>query len=211
VRVREPFNAATHAVGVLAAIVGLVFLVRQAQGALATTAYAVYGASLVLLYLASTLYHSLPVSEAARTWLRKLDHGAVFLLIAGSYTPVTLLALPPGWGWSIFGVVWGVTAVGIVTKTITVELPRWADVAIYVSLGWVAVVGVKPLVDAVSWAGLAWLAAGGLAYTVGAIIYATDWPDPLPEKVGAHGIWHLFVLAGSAFHYVFVAGYVPNT
>lgn len=208
--IREPFNTVSHGLGVLAAVAGLVFLVWQAEGALATTAYAVYGSCLVLVYVASTTYHALPVSERGVRLLRRFDQSAVFLMIAGSYTPICLLALPPGWGWTIFGVVWGLTAVGIVTKNIYATLPSWATVGIYLAMGWTSLVAVKPMLAVFSWTGLTWLVAGGVAYTLGAIVYAAEWPDPLPDHVGHHGIWHLFVLAGSAFHFVFMVGFVPN-
>lgn len=207
---REPFNAWSHAPAVLAAAVGLVVLVWKAEGALATTAYAVYGASLVLVFLASTLYHALPLDRQGVKTLQRVDHSAVFLVIAGSYTPICLLALPPGWGWSLFGVVWALTAVGIVTRTLVDEVPPWASVAVYLAMGWTAIVAVGPMLSVFSWTGLAWLLAGGLAYSVGAVVYATEWPDPLPGHVGAHGLWHLFVIAGSVFHYIFMVGYVPN-
>ncbi len=208
--IREPFNAFSHLVGAVAALVGLVVLVVQAEGALATTAYTVYGVSLVLVFLASSVYHALPVSREARRLLRRFDHSAIYLVIAGTYTPIALLALPPGWGWTIFGVVWSFAAVGIVTKNVWLDQPAWVTVAVYLVMGWTAVVAVKPMIDVFSWTGLAWVAAGGLAYTIGAIVYATEWPDPLPDHIGHHGLWHLFVLAGSALHFVFVVAYVPN-
>jgi hemolysin III len=208
--IHEPFNAVSHGLGAVLSLVGLVYLVYQAEGAMATAAMAVYGASLTVLYLASTLHHGVPGEGRVRRVLRRLDHTAIFLLIAGTYTPVALLALPAGWGWTLFGIVWGLTAVGVVTRNVFLDLPRWAVVGIYLAMGWTALVALKPMVSVFSWSALAWLAGGGLAYTIGAIIYATERPDPMPETVGAHGIWHLFVLAGSAFHYVFIAGYVPH-
>jgi hemolysin III len=208
--VHEPFNAASHGIGVPLSVLGLVYLVVQADGALATAAVAVYGVSLTALYLASTLHHGVPGEGRIRRVLRRLDHTAIFLLIAGTYTPVALLALPPGWGWTLFGIVWGLTAVGIVTKNLFLEMPRWGTVSIYLAMGWTALVAVKPMFTVFSWSALAWLAGGGLFYSVGAVIYATGWPDPMPDKIGAHGIWHLFVLAGSALHFVFIAGYVPQ-
>lgn len=206
---REPFNALSHSVGILAALAGLIFLVWQAEGALATIAYATYGASLVFVFAASTLYHALPVSERARRVLRRVDHSAVFLVIAGTYTPVCLLALPAGWGWSLFGVVWSLTAVGIVTKNLLPQMPRWGTVAIYLAMGWTAVVALKPMLAIFSWQALFWLFAGGIVYTLGAIVYGVRWPDPLPDHVGFHGVWHVLVLAGSLAHFVFIAAYVP--
>jgi hemolysin III len=206
--VHEPFNAASHAIAVPLSLAGLVYLVVQADGALATAATAVYGGSLTALYLASTLHHGVPGEGRVRRVLRRLDHTAIFLLIAGTYTPVTLLALPPGWGWTLFGIVWGLTAVGIVTRNVYFDVPRWVSVAIYIAMGWTALAAAKPMIDVFPWSALAWLAGGGIAYTLGAIVYATEWPDPMPDTIGAHGIWHLFVLAGSTLHYVFIAGYV---
>lgn len=205
----EPFNAVSHSVGVVGAVFALVFLVWQAEGAFATTAYAVYGASLVFVFAASTLYHALPVSPRARRVLQRVDHSAVFVVIAGSYTPVCLLALPTGWGSALLGVVWSLTAVGVVTKTVFPQLPRWATVGIYLAMGWTAIVALKPMFAVFSWAGLAWLFAGGIVYTLGALVYGLKWPDPLPDHVGFHGVWHVFVLAGSVSHFVFIAWYVP--
>lgn len=207
---REPFNAVTHGLGLLAAVVGLVFLVLQAESATATTAYAIYGGSLVLVFLASTLYHAVPASENVYRILRRLDHSAIYVIIAGTYTPVALLAFTPGWGWTILGIVWSLAIAGIVTRNLLSEIPRWANVAIYLGLSWLVLVAIEPLLEAFGWTALTWLGLGGLLYTVGAIVYATERPDPLPDKVGFHGLWHLFVLGGSAFHYVFIAGYVPD-
>ncbi len=206
---REPFNAISHSVGIVAALAGLVFLVWQADGWLATLAYATYGTTLVIVFCASTVYHALPVSRRWRRVLRRVDHSAVFLVIAGTYTPVCLLALPTGWGWTLMGIVWSLTAVGIVTKNLVPEMPRWGTVAIYLAMGWTALVALKPMLAVFSWQGLAWLFAGGIVYTLGAIVYGTRWPDPLPEHVGFHGVWHLFVLAGALSHFVFIAAYVP--
>jgi hemolysin III len=208
-RVREPFEAWSHAVGAALALAGLVYLLVQAEGARQAVAYAVYGSSLVLLYLASALYHGLPGHETLRSQLHRLDHSAIFLLIAGTYTPPTLLALNPAWGWSLFGVVWGLAAVGVVLRVAWTSPPRRLLTGIYLAMGWLVLVGIEPLVETFPLEAIAWLVAGGLAYTVGAVVYAAERPDPWPDRVGFHGLWHLFVLAGSAFHYVFVAGYVP--
>ncbi|MDX1611309.1 MAG: hemolysin III family protein [Candidatus Thermoplasmatota archaeon] len=208
--IREPFNALSHFLGVLLGIAGLVYLVIQADGALETVAFTVYGVALILLYLSSTLYHALPVGPKTLQVLRRLDHSAIYLFIAGTYTPVCLVALSPGWGWSIFAVVWSLALTGVVVRNLAWKMPRWVYTALYLALGWVAIVGVKPLVDTFPWHGLALLVLGGLAYTVGAVIYATEWPDILPDHVGHHGIWHLSVLSGTGFHYAFIAAYVAG-
>ena len=206
--IREPFNAISHGIGVLLSIAGLVYLVIVAEGALATVAMVLYGSSLVTLYGASTLYHALPLGDRGVRVMRQLDHSAIYLLIAGTYSPVCLVAAPPVWGWSLFGVVWGLALVGIILRNTVRSIPRWLYTSIYVAMGWTALVAVKPLLDAFTVDALLWLVAGGVAYTLGAVLYATKWPDLLPRHVGFHGIWHLFVLAGSVFHYVFIAVYV---
>lgn len=140
-----------------------------------------------------------------------LDHAAIFVLIAGSYTPITLVTLQqqnPTLAWTLFAVVWGFAVLGVAFKLVWIGAPRWVSVGLYLAMGWLAVAAIQPLVVAMPWQGVAWLAAGGLAYTVGAIVYARKWPDPFPRVFGYHELWHLFVLAGSACHFVMIARYV---
>jgi hemolysin III len=200
----ERFNIITHAVGAVLAAVGGVFLIIVAArdgdpGKIVSVS--IYAAMLLTLYLSSSLYHGL--HGAAKDVLRKLDHCAIYLLIAGSYTPFTLVTLRGAWGWSIFGVVWGLALVGIVQELCFAKGARILSLVIYVLMGWLALIGVKPLIVGLGWDGFIWLAAGGLFYTVGIAFYATD------HKVRhGHGVWHLFVLGGSACHYVAVLFYV---
>ena len=193
----EIANSVTHGVGFLAALAALPLLVvtaAQRGGAADVVGGAVFGSSMILLYLASTLYHAVP-APGARRWLRRLDHGAIFLLIAGTYTPFTLGVLGGGWGWSLFGVVWGLAAAGIAVKL--VAGPRWPvlSTALYVSMGWMVLIAIRPLWLRLPAAGMALLVAGGLAYTLGVVFYAQ------PSRRYAHAVWHLFVLAGSTFHF----------
>lgn len=206
----EAFSFWTHGVGVLFAVAGGVWLLVQAHGPLATTAVAVYTASLVALLSASTAHHAVQtVHGKERSGLmRRLDHVSIYLFIAGTYTPVTLLSIPPGWGWSLFGVVWGVALVGTLLKLFAPFTPRWATSGIYVAMGWIAVAGIKPLLDAFSVPALLLLLAGGVVYTVGAAGYALKKPDLWPKAVGAHGVWHVMVLVGASLHYAFIAAYV---
>lgn len=193
----ERFNGYTHLVGAVLALGGAVALVTLAAlkgDPWRIVSFAVYGSTLILLYLTSTLYHS--VRGRAKAVLRKLDHCTIYLLIAGTYTPFTLVTLRGPWGWSLFGAVWGLAAIGIAQECWLARGARLASLAIYLLMGWLALVALVPLLEALGWTGLAWLAAGGLAYTVGIVFYVFD--ERVPHF---HGVWHLFVLAGSAIHY----------
>ncbi len=203
---REPVNSLTHLAGILVAIAATVLLqVVTDGGALARVSLALFGASSVLLYTASTLLHSIRTDVAKETWLRRLDHGAIFVLIAGSYSPVVLIAMQPeaaAWGWVLFGVVWAAAVAGIVFKLLWIGAPRWLSTALYLLMGWLVIVAIVPVVRSLGPVNTWWLAAGGLFYTVGAVIYATKRPDPFPRVFGYHEIWHLFVLAGWSAHLV---------
>ncbi|MEO5691751.1 MAG: hemolysin III family protein [Usitatibacter sp.] len=193
----ERFNGYTHLVGAVLALGGAVALVTLAAlkgDPWRIVSFAVYGSTLILLYLTSTLYHS--VRGRAKAVLRKLDHCTIYLLIAGTYTPFTLVTLRGPWGWSLFGAIWGLAALGIAQECWLARGARLASLAIYLLMGWLALVALVPLLEALGWTGLAWLAAGGLAYTVGIVFYVFD--ERVPHF---HGVWHLFVLAGSAIHY----------
>lgn len=201
----EKFNTYSHLAGALLALVGSVVLV--VLGAFSgdvwkIVSFSIYGATLLLLYSFSTLYHNAAHGKA-KVFLQKLDHNAIYLLIAGSYTPFTLVSLRGPWGWSLFGVVWGLALLGISQELWLKKKTRLVSLVIYILMGWVALVAVVPLVAVLSWAGFAWLAAGGVAYTAGIIFFVYD-----NKFVHWHGIWHLFVLAGSALHYCAILLYV---
>lgn len=200
----EKFNSITHLAGAALALAGAVVLIVFAArlgDPWKIVSVSIYGAMLLVLYTTSTIYHS--VRGRAKDVLRKLDHCSIYLLIAGSYTPFTLVSLRGGWGWSLFGTIWGLALVGIVQEVWLARGARIWSLVIYVLMGWLALVAVMPLISALTWAGFAWLAAGGLLYTVGIIFYATD-----HKLRHGHGIWHLFVLAGSVCHYFAVLLYV---
>jgi hemolysin III len=193
----ELINGVTHGVGFLLSIAGLVVLVVLAAsrgGARHVVACSVYGSTLTLLYLASTLYHSVTAPRAKQV-LRLIDHIAIYLLIAGTYTPFTLLTLRGGWGWSLFGVIWGLAIVGSVLKILFIGRFRKTSVVIYLLMGWLLMVGLKPLLASLPLAGFVWLMAGGAAYTLGVVFYA--WKS-LPHH---HAIWHVFVMLGSTCHF----------
>lgn len=200
----ERFNSISHLIGSAAALVGTACLVVVAarQGdPWKVVSFSIYGTSLVLLYGFSTLYHSL--HGRGKAVFRTLDHLAIYLLIAGTYTPFTLVTLRGPWGWSIFGVVWALAVFGIVLDTLGTRGPRTVPLVIYLLMGWLIVVALKPLLRALPTTGTVWLLLGGVFYTSGVFFYVLD------EKVTHfHGIWHLFVMAGSLSHYVAIFNFV---
>ena len=208
---REPINAFSHMAGALASVVGLTLLVVVAAlkaGVWHIVSFSIFGLALVLMYTASALYHSLYLSPTGLLRLKRLDHIMIFMLIAGTYTPLCLVPLRGPWGWSLFGTVWGMALAGIVLKVFFINIPRWVSTAIYLAMGWLCVVAVYPLVVTLSTGCLFWLALGGLFYTIGAVIYGVKRPDPWPAILGFHEIWHFFVLAGSVCHFWVVFRYL---
>jgi len=200
----ERFNGISHLVGAAMALAGLVVLVVLAslQGdPWKIVSFSIYGASLFLLYTLSTLYHSL--RGRAKQIFRKLDHVAIYLLIAGTYTPFTLVTLRGSWGWTLFIIIWGLAIVGIIVDSLHKEGSRTIQMVIYLLMGWLILVAMYPLVQALPKGGLALLVLGGVFYTSGIIFYALD-----GKLKHAHGIWHLFVLAGSISHYLAVLFYI---
>lgn len=199
----ERWNALTHSVGVLASAVGgavLVTLAVNSGDVRQVVATSVFAGTLILLYTASTLYHA-TAHEVAKSRLKVLDHCAIYLLIAGTYTPFTLVSLRGPWGWTLFGLTWGLAAAGIVFKLFFTGRFNLASTLLYLALGWMVLIAYQPMLAALSPATLGWLLAGGISYSVGTVFY-------LSRKIPyGHGIWHLFVLAGSAFHFtaVFIA------
>jgi len=200
----ERFNSISHLVGAALALAGLVVLVVFAslQGDLwKIVSFSIYGASLFLLYTLSTLYHSL--RGRAKDIFKKLDHIAIYLLIAGSYTPLTLVTLRGGWGWTLFGIIWGLAIAGIIVDGLHKAGSRTLPMVIYLLMGWLILLAIYPLIHALPTGALMLLVLGGVFYTGGIVFYALD------ERIKhAHGIWHLFVLAGSISHYLLMLVYV---
>jgi len=200
----ERFNSISHLIGATLALAALVVLVVFAslQGdPWKIVSFSIYGTTLFLLYALSTLYHSL--RGRVKEIFKKLDHAAIYLLIAGSYTPFTLVTLRGPWGWSLFGIVWGLAIVGIVLDSLHRDGPRVYQMIIYLLMGWVVLVALYPLLQNLPTGGIIWLVVGGLCYTGGMVFYALD------EKLNhAHGVWHLFVLAGSVSHFLAILLYV---
>lgn len=202
--VEEIANCVTHGFGLALSLAGFVVLVLLAWAngdAMHVASLSVYGASLVALYAASTLYHSAR-RPRAKQFLQVLDHCGIYLLIAGTYTPFTLLMLKGGWGWTLFGLAWGIAVAGILFRLVFGTRYRGAAVASYVALGWLCVVAIKPMLTLIPAGALAWLVAGGVAYTSGVFFFASK------RVRHAHAIWHVFVLCGSVCHYLAILLYV---
>lgn len=199
----EIANAISHGVGMLAAIAITPFLIIRALplGAGAVTGAAIFGATMIILYASSAIYHSLPHSRAKKIF-QILDHAAIFLLIAGTYTPFTLSVLQGLWGWTLFGIIWGLAILGVVLKTIHTDGTSKLSIALYLAMGWLAVFAVRPLYDSLPFWGLFWILAGGVMYTAGVGFFAYD-----HKSKYNHFIWHLFVLAGTSCHVVAVIVY----
>lgn len=200
----ELANSVSHGIGLVAALIGTPFLIVHAvrHGDVGfTVGTSVFAATMVILYLASTLYHALPMGKTKRVfWV--IEHSAIFLLIAGTYTPFTLGVLRGAWGWTLFGIVWGLAAVGVALKTWIKGSHPILSTSLYLLMGWVIVIAADPLLARVPTAGLLWLLAGGLSYTIGVAFFAAD-----SRLRYGHLVWHLFVIAGTACHYFAVLFY----
>ncbi|MFT0633045.1 PAQR family membrane homeostasis protein TrhA [Pseudomonas sihuiensis] len=200
----EKFNAWSHLIGAVLAAIGAVWLLALASSTgdlWKIVAVAIYGVTLLLLYSISTLYHSM--RGPAKRVMQKLDHLSIYLLIAGSYTPFCLVTLRGPWGWTLFGIVWSLALIGMLQEIKPRSEARVLSLVIYAVMGWIVLVAVKPLIAALGMTGFKWLAAGGVLYTVGIIFFAYD-----SRFRHWHGIWHLFVMAGSLLHFVAILFYV---
>lgn len=199
----EIANSVSHGVAFIAAVASVPILIASAshQSSASFVGTMVFAATMVLLYLASTLYHAMPEGRAKRVFC-KLDHGAIYLFIAGTYTPFALGALSGGWGWSLFGVVWSLAVIGITLKAFDRLSHPWLSTGLYLAMGWLVVVAAVPMLERVPLPGVMWLVAGGFAYTVGVIFFVFD------SRIRySHAVWHGFVAMGTACHFIAVQGY----
>ena len=212
-KMREPVNGVTHLAGFLLSIMGLIAMVAAAVHygtQWHVVAFSIFGISMILLYAASTLHHSLQLSKRGSLLFERIDHIMIFVLIAGTYTPFCLVPLRGAWGWSLFGTIWGLALAGTLFKIFWMKAPRWLSTAIYLLMGWIVIVAIYPPALSIPVGAMTWLVLGGLAYSLGAVIYGTKWPDPFPQVFGYHGIWHLFVLAGSFCHFWAIFKYITH-
>lgn len=210
--IREPINGLTHGLGALLSVVGFILLLYDAVNLGSVNhiiAFSFFGSSMILLYSSSTLYHSLNVKKQTIRLLRKLDHSMIYVLIAGSYTPICLIVLDESWRWIIFGAVWSVALGGIIKKIFWIDAPHWLSLTLYLGMGWMGVLLFPVLFDKMPVAFLVWIISGGLAYSIGAVIYGVEKPNPLPGWFGHHEIWHLFVMAGTFSHFWAFYQYLP--
>ena len=201
----ELLNSISHGIGALLSASALVLCVVFAaihKNAWGVVAGSIYGASLIILYTMSTLYHSLKVNNAKRVF-RVIDHCSIYLLIAGTYTPYTLVTLRGGWGWSLFGVVWGAAIIGIVLNAIDIKKFKVISMIAYLAMGWVIIIAAKPMSEALAFGGLLFLLLGGISYTIGAVLYGIG-----KKKKYFHGVFHIFVVFGSVLHFFSILFYV---
>lgn len=198
----RPCSAITHGVGAALSVLGTLLLLLYAHTSLQLAAFAIYGLSMAVLYTASTLYHCLRTSVSTRRRLRKLDHCSICLLIAGSYTPICLLALKDSCGFTLLTGVWGFALAGILLSLCWITAPRWLSAGVYLCMGWLVVFALKPLIAALPPEGMMWLVAGGLLYSAGGVLYALKWPGRSNPRFGCHEIFHVFILLGSVCHYM---------
>lgn len=210
-KIKEPINALTHFIGVILSIIGTVVLLVVAVEVGTSwhlISFAVFGLSMILLYTASTLYHALAVSERGIQILHRIDHMMIFILIAGTYTPICLVPLRGVWGWTVLGFIWGLALLGIILKFFWFRAPRWLSTLFYVAMGWVALIAFIPIFKAIPLGGILWLIAGGIFYTIGALIYALKKPNLFNKYLGFHEIFHIFVLLGTFSHYILMLFYI---
>lgn len=198
------FSALSHLVGVALSIAGLVVLLVLASmraTAWHVVGFSIFGSSMILMFLASTLYHWFPYPSTVRNVFQRIDHSMIYLLIAGTYTPICLVALRGPWGWALFGVIWALAIWGIVMKATWLKLPRLVSSFSYILMGWMVVIAFFPLVKAVPFSGILWLVGGGLLYTVGTIFYGLDKKRPSRRWFNYHDLFHVFILGAAACHF----------
>jgi hemolysin III len=206
-RFRDPFSGFSHLFGALVGLFVLCFFVIQAsiEGDIwQVVSVAVFGVTMILMFGSSAVYHLTQGSDEKILKLKRIDHMAIFAMIAGTYTPICVIALRDTFGWTLLIVVWSLAFSGILLKILWIGAPRWLSTLIYLAMGWACVFGLSTMKEVMPTASFDWLFYGGIAYTVGAIVYGTKWPDPWPKAFGFHEIWHIFVMAGAFSHAISV-------
>lgn len=208
---REPISSLTHLVGAFLSLIGLILLIKYSldtSNVYNTIILAVFGISSILLYSASSTYHQSLSSAKVIKILRRVDHSMIYVLIAGTYTPICLIALKGTVGTFLFLGVWILAFIGILLKIVWFDAPRWLYTGFYILMGWISVFAIVPIIRAISFGGFMWLLAGGLFYTIGGVIYATKWPKINLKLFGFHEIFHIFIMLGSLCHFVLMFKYI---
>ena len=206
---RDPVSGLIHLVSAAIALIGLVVLVVVGRGdSLRVFSLVVYGLSLITLFTASAVYHLVPNPDADTSKLRKFDHAAIYVLIAGTYTPICLNFFTGILQWGFLAFIWAFALAGVLVKLFVIKAPRWVTAGIYLVMGWMALLVIKPMLQMVPIGGLLWMLAGGLLYTLGAVIYITKKLDLVPGVFGFHEVWHIFVTLAAACHFIMILKYV---
>ncbi|MHC1781736.1 MAG: hemolysin III family protein [Anaerolineaceae bacterium] len=206
---RDPVSGLMHLAAAILALVGLIVLLLLGQENIEKQiSLLIYGLSLVAMLSASAIYHLVKATPGVELFLRKMDHSAIYLLIAGTYTPVCLFFFSGFYRWGLLGIIWGMALIGILVKLFVINAPRWTTAGIYLIMGWLAVFGLKEMLSTMPAGALIWLLAGGIFYSVGAVIYITRKMDFFPGVFGFHEVWHIFVVLGCLSHFILVARYI---
>jgi len=208
-KLRDPISGLTHLFGSVAALAGLIALLVIGRGDVGKQiSLFIYGLSLMLMFSASAGYHLTQAGPKFLQILRKLDHTAIYLLIAGTYTPVCFVMFTGFWKWGMLGIIWALALIGVIVKIFVINAPRWVTAGVYLIMGWLALGAITEMLHVMPVGALLWLLAGGIAFTLGAIIYITRIMDFVPGVFGFHEVWHIFVLLGCAAHFVLILVYV---
>jgi len=208
-KIKDPISFLTHFLGFLLSVIGLVLLLIAGTGVWELASFAIFGTTMMMMYFASSIYHFFTLSNEKTRLLRKFDHIAIYLFIAGSFTPFTLLLMDGTFKWVMISVVWGIALGGIILKLVWLQAPRWLSVVFYLGMGWLGLVIIPNTfvqIQAAAW----WVVAGGLSYTVGAVIYGMQKPNIIPGWFGFHELWHIFVMGGSFCHFWAVYNFLPS-
>jgi hemolysin III len=208
-KLREPVNGLTHFFAAIVAMIGLIALIIIGwKSVVKEISLSIYGISLILLFAASATYHMVKAKPKIIERLRKLDHSAIYVLIAGTYTPFCVLMFQGFWKWGLLALIWSLAVVGVAAEVILIKAPRWLRVSVYIMMGWIVIAAISEMLKVMPVGALVWLLAGGVIYTLGAIIYATKKLDLFPGKFGFHELWHIFVIVAALAHFIAIAVYV---
>jgi hemolysin III len=208
-KLREPVNGLTHLAAAIVSVFGLaVLLIIGRGGAAKIASLVIYGVSLILMFSASASYHMVRSTPPVTRWLRKLDHSSIFLLIAGTYTPICLHFFTGFWKWGLLAIIWSIAAAGVMVKMFILKAPHWLNAAIYLVMGWLSLAAIKEIMATMPAGALVWMILGGIFFTLGAVVYIAEKPNFWPGIFGFHEIWHVFVILGCASHFVLIAYYI---